>query len=203
MTRMRRAVPWLVALTMLVAAWFVAGATPEGEQRMVDPFPVAAHLNEPVSADNLAVTIHEVTLADRVSTGGWFAEGTWLVVSLDAALIHREPASLGIAYVSVGDRTFLASERVKAYEPDASINGWGLHVGTANSGTLVFELPLDIVDDAGASTAMLQLTLGTPQAGLSPSENQQGAAVIELPLDLTSLERVAETELPDTAWVTP
>lgn len=202
MTRMRRVAPWLVALTMLVAAWFVAGATPDGEQRIADPFPVTAQLGEPVDADNLAVTIHEVTLADRVSTGGWFAEGTWLVVSLDAALIHREPAALGIAYLTIGDRTFLASERVKAYDPDASINGWALHVGTAKNGTLVFELPADISADDHAADAVLQLSLGTPLPGLSPAQNQQGTAVVAVPLDLTSLEPVAEVELPNTTWTT-
>lgn len=200
---MTRAVSWIIALAMVVAAWFVAGATPDGEQRLADPFPVVAELGEPIDADNLAVTVHEVQRADRVSTGGWFAEGTWLVVSLDAALIEREPASLGLAYLRVGDRTFLASERVKAYDPDAAISGWGLHVGIPQSGTLVFELPPDIAGDDRAAEAVLQLSVGTPLPGLSPSENQQGSAVIELPVDLTTLERAAEFALPDAAWTNP
>ena len=142
-------------------------------------------------------------LTDRVATGGWSADGRWLVVSLDVWLVHREPGSLGLAYLRVGDRTFLASERVKAYDPDAALNGWGLHVGIPQTGTLVFEMPDDIAADAAASAAVLELALGTPLAALSPTQNQAGGAVVTLPLDLTTLESVAETLLPDTEWTNP
>ena len=193
---MRRFMPWL-------AAWSGAGAPPDGEPRRAAPRPVAAALATPVEADNLTVTVQDVQLADRIAAGAWFAEGTWLVVSLDAALIESEPPKLTNVYLRVGERTFLASERVAAYDSDAALGGWGLHVGIPQTGTIVFELPDDIAADDSAATAVLQLALGTPLGNLSPQENLQGAAVIELPVDLTSVDAVSEIELPDTSWTTP
>lgn len=200
---MRRAATWLTAGAMLVAAWLVSGATPDGEQRITDPFVVPARLDEPVVADNLGLTIRDVRLADRVTTGGWFAEGRWLVVTLDAGLRHREPATLGLGYLVVGDRTFQVSERVKNYDADASLSGRGLHVGIPQSGTLVFELPEDIAADDAAARAVLQLAVGAPFANLSPTQNQRGTAVVEMPVDLTALAHDAEVALPDTTWTTP
>ncbi len=200
---MTRVVPWITAAAMLIAAWFVAGATPDGEQRLADPFPVAAELGVPVEADNLAVTVRDVRLADRVSTGGWFAEGLWLVVSLDAALVDREPDALRNAYLRVGDRSFLASERVRYFDAAAAIDGQGLHVGIPQTGSLVFEVPQGIIDRSDASEAVLQLALGTALGSLSPDQNHQGIAVIELPVDLTTLPRAGEIELAETEWTTP
>lgn len=199
---MRRILPWLVTVALLVGAWLIAGATPDGEERLADPFPVAAQLGEPLEADNLGVTVHDVRLTEKISTGGWHAEGTWLVVSLDAWLVQREAASLKRAYLIVGERSFLASERVAAYDSDAALSGWGLHVGIPQSGTLQFELPDGIADDPDAAHAVLQLALGTPLSALSPAQNQQGAAVAELAIDLTAVARADEIELPDTSWST-
>ena len=124
---MKRALTWVAALAMLVAAWVISGEAPDGEQRIDDPFPVTARVGEAVTSDNLGVTVHDVRLTDRLSTGGWSADGTWLVVSLDAWLVRREPASLKLGYLVVGERTFLASERVATYDVDASLSGSGLH----------------------------------------------------------------------------
>lgn len=200
---MKRAGAWLLALAMLVAAWFVSGETPDGEQRLHDPFPVAGALGETVVADNLGVTVHDARFADRVSTGGWSADGTWLVVTLDAWLVHREPAGLGRAYLVVGDRTFLASERIAAYDADAAIAAWSLHVGIPQTGTLAFELPDDIATDADAAAATLQLSLGRAYPNLSAAQNQQGGAVVELPVDLPALEHDATVALPKTVWTRP
>lgn len=200
---MKRVLSWTTALAMLVAAWFVSGATPDGEQRIDDPFPVTAREGQPTTSDNLGVLVHDVHLSDRISTGGWYSEGTWLVVSLDAWLVHREPASLKLGYLIVGDRAFLASERVANYDLDASLGGLGLHTGIPRTGTLVFELPGDIASDPDAADASLQLSLGTPLPALSPTQNQRGTAVVELDVDLTALPHETATTLPDTSWTTP
>lgn len=200
---MSRVVTWTVALAMLVAAWFVAGATPDGEERIGDPFPVAAELGEPVVADTLAVTVQSVRLAERVEAGGWFADGTWLVVTLDASLVGRAPMALRNVYLRVGERSFLASERVRGFDADAALDGRVLHVGIPQSGTLVVELPVDITADAHASEAALQLAVGTAVQASSPDQNHAGAAVVELPVDLTALDRTDVIELPETTWTTP
>lgn len=200
---MKRALTWVAALAMLVAAWVISGETPDGEQRIDDPFPVTARVGEAVTSDNLGVTVHDVRLTDRLSTGGWSADGTWLVVSLDAWLVRREPASLKLGYLVVGERTFLASERVATYDVDASLSGSGLHTGIPRTGTLVFELPADIASDPDAANASLQLSLGTPLPALSPRQNQRGAAVAEFAVDLTALPHDTTTALPDTSWTTP
>lgn len=200
---MTRVVPWITALAMLVAAWFVAGATPDGEQRLADPFPVTAETGVAVEGDNLAVTVHEVRLADRVSAGGWYAEGVWLVVTIDAALTEREPAVLRNCYLRVGERSFLASERLRYFDAEAAIDGQGLHVGIPQTGSLAFELPEDIVETSGASSATLQLALGSAIASLSPDQNHQGISVIELPVDLTALTLVGEVEITGTEWTMP
>lgn len=197
---MKAAGAWVVAVAMLVAAWWLAGATPVGEQRMLDAFPVRATWGEPVEADNLGTTVHGARLADRLTTGGWAADGRWLVVDLDAWIVRREPASLGLAYLVVGERTFLVSERVKGYDPGAALNGWGLHTGIPQTGTLVFELPAEITADPAAADAVLQLSLGVPLSGRSPVQNQQGGTVVEIPVDLTSLPHDAVIELPATSW---
>lgn len=197
---MRAAAAWVVAVSMIVAAWWIAGATPDGEQRMLDPFPVRATWGQTVEADNLGVTVHGARLADRVATGGWSADGRWLVVDLDAWIVRREPAALGLAYLLVGDRTFLASERVADYDADASLGGWGLHAGIPQTGTLVFELPEDITDDPAAADAVLQLALGRPLAGRSPQQNQQGGTVVEIPVDLTAVAHQDLIDLGTTTW---
>ncbi|MFM9816171.1 hypothetical protein ACKI16_47800, partial [Streptomyces scabiei] len=76
---------------------------------------------------------------------------------------------------------------VKGYDADAALNGWGLHTGIPQTGTLVFELPAEITADPAAADAVLQLSLGIPLGGRSPAQNQQGGTVVEIPVDLTSL----------------
>jgi hypothetical protein len=183
----RPALTWATAVALLVAAWLVAAVTPDGEQRMADPFRVSAEIGTPAEGRNVGVTIRNLTLADRVTTGGWFAEGTWLVVELDAWAVHTElPASLG----------FAASERPGGYDTDASLYGTGLRVGFPQSGSLAFELP----EDAATESGTLQLALGLTSSAIDPEPSLQGDSVIELPVDLATLPHVAERALPPTEW---
>jgi len=195
------AVAWLCGVAMVVAAGFVAAATPDGEQRIADAFRSSAQVGEVAESDGLVVLVNGMQLADGVSYDGWRAEGTWLVVGLDAWLTRSELGGvLGRAYLTVGERTYLASERPRSYDQSATIDGFGLHVGTPRTGELVFELPTDIASTAGADHAVLQLSTGTALVGLSPRENQQGAAVIEFTVDLTTLARVDDLALAGTTW---
>lgn len=187
----RRATGWGVGLALLVGAWFVAEATPDGEGRIADPFPVAASVGAPAEGRNLGVLITGATLADRVTFEGWHATGTWLVVELDAWTVYEElPGTLGSATLDLGERTLRASERPGAYDRTASLFAGGLHLGIPRSGALAFELPADAADAA----AMLRLAIDPLLVGDS---------VIEIPLDLATLPHVAEMALPATEWTTP
>jgi len=201
---MKPAVAWICGVAMIVAAGFVAAATPDGEQRITDAFRTPTTVGRLTESDGLAVRVNDLQLADGLSYGGWRAEGTWLVVALDAWVTRTETGGvLGRAYLTVGERTYLASERPRSYAQAATIDGFGLHVGTPRSGELVFELPAEVTAAPGADHAVLQLSSGTALPGLSPTENQQGAAVIELTVDLTTLPRVDDHALTGATWGTP
>jgi len=188
-----RAVPWFVSGALLVAAWFVAGATPDGEERITEPFPVAAEIGTPAVGRNLGVTVTDARLADRVTFGGWYAEGTWLVLDLEAWVVHTEsPGALSAATLTVGDRVFRASERAQGYDSSASLFSTGLSLAVPQSGSIAFELPADIAADADA--AVVRLAIETEFLGDS---------VIELPVDISAVERVDELELAATEWITP
>lgn len=202
---MRRLVPWLVATALLVAAWGVAFVTPDGEQGYSAPHPVAAVIGEPAVGRNIAATIHGLTIADRVSSGPWSAEGTWLVVELDAWVVKREnEAMIGAAILTVGDRTFTASDRPGHYSSKATLYRHGLNLDLPQSGSIAFELPSDVLTDDGAADAMLQLAFG----GSNGAEQSVRAgiiadSVIELPVDLPALTREDSLELPPTTWTRP
>ncbi|MBD3759034.1 MULTISPECIES: hypothetical protein [Microbacterium] len=184
---------WLsaaVAAVLLIGAWFVARGTPDGEERLSDPFPVAATVGTPAEGRNLGVTVHSLTLADRVTTGGWFAEGTWLVVDLDAWAVRTEsPAALTDVWIEVGEVTYTASERPGFYDHDASLRRAGLFLAGARAGTVAFELPATITEERG----ILHLAMSDGTAD----------SVIDLPVDFGALAYEAEIELPSLAWADP
>lgn len=192
---------WIAGAALIVGAGFVAAATPDGEQRITDAFRTPAQLGELTETAGLAVRVNDVRLAEGLSAGGWRADGTWLVVDLDAWLTRTELGGvLGRVYLTVGARTYSASERPRSSDQSATLDGYGLHVDTPRTGAVVFELPADIASAPGADHAGLQLSSGTALPGLSPTENQQGTAVIELTIDLTTLPRVTELALAEATW---
>ena len=198
---MRGARGWLVGVLLLVAAWFVAAATPDGEARMTDPFRVTASLGTPAAGDNLAVTIHEAVVSDGVTaSSGWQAAGTWVVVDLDAWAVRTEsPGSIGVAYLVLADRTIAASERPLTLDRASTLLDSRLHVDVPQTGSLAFEVPADAV----AGTAVLQIAQDNGAGAGDPSLSLEGDSVIELPLLLSDLPRVSDRALVRTDWVTP
>lgn len=198
---MSRPRAWLLGLLLLVAAWFVAAATPDGEARITDPFPVAASPGTPAVGDNIAVTIHDVVVSDGVtSETGWSATGTWLVVDLDAWAVKTETrGALGAAYLVLADRTLSASERPGARNNTTSLLKARLHVGVPQSGSIAFELPADVT----TGTAVLQVAQNNGAGATDPSLSLEGDSAIQLPLVLKDLDRVTARELRRTDWVTP
>lgn len=192
---------WLLGILLLVAAWFVAAATPDGEARMTDPFPVTASVGVPAAGDNLAVTIHEVVLSDGVTaSGGWQAGGTWVVVDLDAWTVRTEsPGRIGVAYLVLDDRTIAASERPLTHDGAATILDARLHVDVPQTGSLAFELPANAVE----GTAVLQIAQDNGAGAGDPTLSLEGDTVIELTVSLAELPRVSDRELVRTDWLRP
>lgn len=192
---------WLVGILLLVAAWFVAAATPDGEARMTDPFRVTASLGTPAVGDNLAVTIREVVVSDGVTaSGGWQAGGTWVVVDLDAWTVRTEtPGAIGVAYLVLPDRTIAASERPLTLDRTATLLDSRLHVDIPQAGSLAFEVPADAV----TGSAVLQLAQDNGAGPGDPALSLEGDSVIELPLSLSELPRVSDRALVRTGWVSP
>ncbi len=177
---------WLVTLALLAAAWGVVKVTlPDGAAQA--PFVTTAELGEPAVTRNLAVTITDVQAARRVTDAeGWAADGTWLVVDLEAAsVVSQDAAILSIATLIIGDRTFTATDRGTTFT-------WQpLVTGVPRSGSLAFELP----SDALSGQAVLQLAVPSGAIGEVPLDG-----MIELPIDLDEIPVEAEVALVENGW---
>jgi hypothetical protein len=178
---MRPWLAWSIGVVLLAAAWLVTLVTPP-EDAAEAPFAVTATLGQEVSTRTLTATIHDVRVAEHVTARGWEAGGTWVVVDLDvAATTDEREARLSGATLTVGDRTYRASER-----PPSFFQG-DLHVGIPQSGSLAFEVPGGAAD-------------GTAVLRLSEDDEIRLDALIEHTVNLAEVEHVAEAELLPTAW---
>ena len=178
---MKRALAWLVGITMVALAAVVGEVTlTDGQQQA--PFAVDAAVGERAEGRTLAVTVRQVRVTEQVSDGrGWTASGRWVVVDLDAEARETETgALLALAQLDLGDRRISASERPE------SIASASLHLGLAQSGSLAFELP-----DGATGPAVLRI-------GRSAEDRLD--SVVELAIDLDALEQVAEIDLEETRW---
>ncbi|WP_194425490.1 hypothetical protein [Microbacterium invictum] len=192
---MKRWAAWTAAGAMLVAAWGVAAITPPDDAASA-PFPVAATLGSEATGRNMALTVTNPRMSEGAtgrsaaqSRALWSAEGTWLVVDLEARSLDSDTGvHLNLVDLVVGERTFSASDR------PVSMRRIGLATGLDQSGGLAYELPEDILDDAGAATARLRLGL---------SDDDRLDSVIELQLDLTTLPHESDAEIAEPDWSRP
>ena len=175
---------WTIGIACIVAAWFVALATP-GEQEAQAPFEIPAAIGETATGRNLVATITDLRRASEVNADGWTAEGNWLVVDLETqAVLTEVGASLRHAELVIDDTRFTASER-----PD-SLHRQPLAVGIPREGSLAFELPEGL--DGGS--ARLELALAS-----DPSLD----SMIVLSFDLDEVPTVEQTDLLPTEWANP
>ncbi|MEV4776104.1 hypothetical protein [Microbacterium sp. LWH12-1.2] len=174
--------PWLLTLGLLAGAWAVVKITlPVGSAQ--EPFVTVATLDEEATARNFAVTVTDVHAARTViGADDWSAEGTWLIVDLEAsAEVKQEGTSLRVATLTIGERTFSATERGTTFYRQ------GLVTGVPRSGSLAFELP----DDALSGDATLRLgATGNPVLD----------GVIEMRIDLEALPVESEVTLQENGW---
>ncbi|WP_159500229.1 hypothetical protein [Microbacterium sp. 18062] len=181
---MRPWLTWTIGAGALMAAWLVALATPSQDD-VESPFAVRLELGQAAAGRNLEVTVIDVRMAREVAAGAWSAEGTWLVVDLDAqAVVAEDDALLTAATLEVGGTTYRASER------PASLLGAALSVGIPRTGGLAFELPGD--PPTGTATLSLGLDADTRLDSL-----------LELPIALDAVPRVARADLVPTGWAAP
>ncbi|MFB8188312.1 hypothetical protein ACFC14_03240 [Microbacterium sp. NPDC055988] len=177
---------WLATVALLVCAWGVSKATLPDDAPNA-PFPTVAKIGEEASTRNLVATVTDVRLADRVTDAkGWSADGTWLVVDLEAATgVTQDLSSSRLAELTIGDRTFSATDRGTTFAAERLVTG------VPRSGSLAFELPDDVTGDRAT------LRLGVPGSGVGEVVRD---AVIDLPIDLAALPVEAEVLLDENGW---
>jgi hypothetical protein len=173
---------WTVGAGLLAIAWIVVAVTP-GDDVSEQPFVVAASADEPAMARTFTATLSNVRLGDTATDPrGWAAEGTWLLVDIEAEARREEVGVLlSSAWLQIDGVRYRASERPQSFL------GAALSVGLPKSGTLAFELP----DDAVAHTGVIEV---------ATVEEPLLDAVVTLPVDLAELERQQSVELAPTEW---
>ena len=182
---MKRALPWLLTAALLAAAWLVAFATPD-DSASVEPFVVPAAIGEEAVGREFALTVQQVRISDGVNApNGWSADGTWLLVDVDArSTLEQTGSLLGGAELTIGDRSFRASERMPSMFREQVVTG------VSRTGMLAFELPGDVL----TGTGVLRLSL---------DDDTRADSVAELRIDLDELERVSDAEIVATDWTNP
>lgn len=182
----KKVLTWTLTLALLAGAWGLAKVTLP-DDAAITPFPTVAELGEPTITRNLEVTITDVRVARQVTDAfGWTAEGTWLVVDVEAAtVITQDGGSLGLAELTIADRTFSATERGTTFSRQRLVTG------VARAGSLAFELPEDAL--TGQATLRLGLPSGAPLEVLLDD-------VVELSVELDELPVEAEVLLIENGW---
>lgn len=188
MARADRTLPrwaaWSIGAGLVIAAWFVALATP-GEEQIQAPMPVPVAVGEEGIGRNLAATVTDVRRTSELHAGGWSAEGNWLVLDVDVAAVTSERlVRLRHAEIVVDGVRYGASER-----PD-SLADESLSAGIATRGGLAFELPADL--DSGNATLELAL-----------SSDRRLDSMIVVEFDLGAVPTAPRDELPETGWANP
>lgn len=175
---------------LLIATGIVAATTPTAAD-WEQPFAVHAPIGEKAQGRNIAATVHDVTIADRVVDGRWQSGtgSTWVIVDASAAAVQTETgAILGRAALIVGDRMYVASNRPSAF----TLMDVGLSIEIPTRGSLVFELPGNaLADTAAVSTARLELSM---------QADPRLDSMLVIPIDLTAAPVEGEVVLNDAKW---
>jgi hypothetical protein len=169
------------AVALVVGAFAVARTEP-AEELVFAPFTVHVAPGERGESRGLRAALEGARLADVVTLDRWTGTttGVWLVV--DARMEATENPSLAYATLQVGERVWPTSLRPGIYAMQSASLDPGLPV----EGSFVFELPAEVLEEAAASHATLRL---------STDGDTRLITVVEVDLDLASLDRTPEIEL--------
>ncbi|MGD8166582.1 hypothetical protein ACEXOS_005110 [Herbiconiux sp. P16] len=189
----RHALNAAALVAVLVVAGIVSHTAPT-EAFWQAPIPVTGVLGEPVTGRNIQATVTGVRAADSVTAStGWTGEttGVWVVVDASVeAVVTDSGALLGTAQLQIGDRVYSASER-----PDyGTIAQKSLYTGIPSTGPLMFEVPRDILSEASAKDAQIQLAVDS---------DPRVDSLVVVPVDLTALEIEPSIETDEPEWGAP
>lgn len=170
---MNRLVTWIVALAVIVAAGVVIALGPQEETSQA-PFETVVTLGQLGTGRDIAVTFDEVRAVSVVEaeSGDWTGEteGVWIAVDLTATSLTDQSGMHG--WLVVDDYIFDASTRAESN----GMEGWVLSAGLPEQGTLLFEVPRDLLETASGARILV-----------ASGADWRLDSAISLPVDLTTL----------------
>jgi hypothetical protein len=177
---MRAGLGYLAGAGLLALALGVAYSTPDSDW-VEGPMASRVQLGETVTVGDLVGTVHDVSLAREVeadfttltTAGIWFVTEFTVAGTTDRTGVRVDVFIDGVQYPAT-DRS------------DAVIDGSTVDAGLPRTGPSLVELPADVVDLPGASTAVLRI---------SPRFDSRLDGVIEVVVDLTALELADRVEV--------
>ena len=178
---LRASLPWAVSLALVLIAWGITQLQ-KPDDAIYDSFVTHAAIGEQATARNLIATVTDVHVARAVSDGDdWRAEGTWVVVDLDAAAAQSQTGALLHTQLRVGERTYTATERGETGD------NLGLITGVPRQGSVAFEVAEDAID-------------GEAEILLSWHDTDDADGIIAVAVDLGELAVEDEVVLDEIGW---
>jgi hypothetical protein len=178
---MRRGLAVPAGLGLVLLAFGVGLSVPD-DAVVEAPFATTGRIGEELVSQHLVVTVHDAALAQVVELNGWegTTAGVWLVV--DATIAARVDRRLVASDVFVGAARYPGTGRASTDTVDGRVADAGFPV----TGSILVELPADVRERPGATSARLRLSSGY---------DVRLDSVVELTLDLTRLELHERLEL--------
>ena len=178
---MKRGLAIVAGVGLLAAAYGVTATTPTS-QLVEAPFGSRGSLGDTVSSSQLIATVHEASFANEVELGYWrgTTSGVWFVAeaTVEATL---KPTLVDVDLYIDGVR-YGATKRGEG----DTVDNQTAEVRFPKTGSLLIELPGEVLDFPGARTAVLRI---------SPFGDDRLEGVIEIVIDLTTLDAADRVEL--------
>jgi hypothetical protein len=177
---MRRAVGYLTGAGLLVLAFGVAFSTPHDDV-IEGPIAVRPAIGEPAAFGDLAMTVHDVSLAREIEIDATrlTTAGIWLVAEVTVEGT-TERTSVNVD-VLIDGRRYPASGRADGTADESVVDA-----AFPITGAVIVELPADVQDLPGSRSSVLRF---------SPSGDPRLDGVIELVIDLTALDIADDLEV--------
>jgi hypothetical protein len=186
--RLPRALGAVVGAVFVVAAVAFSVLEPTDIQTNA-PFATSiTALGQKVTTRAFNLTVTDVRFADRLTASDWVGstDGVWLVIEIVYAARIRSTNVQGVLHVGGVD-----------YDSSARADDMNLATAYSEPGlpwsrTMIFELPVSALAAAGSDHAVVEF-------GQSSDVRLDG--VIELPLDLSTVERVSTISISEPGQV--
>ena len=178
---MRRALAVPAGIGLVLLAFGMGLSVPD-ESVIEAPFATTGEFGDELVSQHHVVTVHDATLARVVDLGGWegTTAGVWLVV--DATIAGRVDRATVETDVFLGAARYPGTRRAGTDVVDGRVADAGFPV----TGSILVELPADVRDRPGATSARLRISSGY---------DVRLDSVVELTIDLTRLEAHDRLEL--------